>query len=226
MNPSKLAAAFAIGASALAAPFLVVHLTGATGESSAGVGVFHIGVPSLGRGQIASGSVQNNGRGLGVTTGGSGSQSHDAVVISNTIVTDAFAADSMTHAATLDLAHAIFAPGMQHPASDPALSGPFGSQWDPVLATLNGFGSVGANAGVHGFGSAGGNGSLAADLLSPIAVSSPTYLDVEDVGRRGGMPGPSIAMPLASVSVPEPISLGLFGIGLAGLAMMWRRRRV
>ena len=105
--------------------------------------------------------------------------------------------------------------------------GPFGSQ-DPPLTALslsNPILAAGTNYWVVGF--PGASDTYAAWNWNDQAVTGPGEFST-DGGSTWSVPTPNVSMgafEIFGTAVPEPASLVLFGIGIAGLAVFGRRRR-
>lgn len=220
---AALALACAPGASQ-AAPVSFTELTGVTGGTLAGTGVFRADLSTLGLGQIASISIADNSGGLGGSPGQFSGFDLDAIVISTVLITDASQVGLLTSAAVLDLANSVLTGGTQRPPTDPALFGTSGGQVNNAVATLDAFDGESSTATPDGFVSLGDNGILSVNLVAAIAVSTPLYLYIGEVGNNGEVAASSVTLSSTPIDVPEPFSLALLGAGLAGLAVVRRRR--
>ncbi|WP_291295688.1 PEP-CTERM sorting domain-containing protein [Elioraea sp.] len=224
---AALVAAFAFGTTqADAAPVTFTQITGLTGGSPAQTGVFRADLSGLGVGQIASITIRDSNSGVG----GSGSQFSgfdlDALVISTVFISDASQVGLLAPAVALDFANSILTAGTQRPPADPALFGTSGGQVNNAVATLNLFdgNSTTAIPGAAGFVSLGDGGVLSINLVAPLAISSPLYLYIGEVGDNGEVAASDITISDQPVSVPEPAALLLFGIALLGLGAVVRQR--
>jgi hypothetical protein len=225
--PARLAGAALIGllatGAAQAVPVTFTQLTGVTGGTVAATGVFRADLSGVGLGTIASLTITDSNSKVGGSPGQFSGFDLDAVVISTVLITDASQVASLVPIG-LDLANTILVAGTQRAPADPALFGTAGGQVNNGVATLGAFDgeSIAAVPGADGFVSLGDGGSLSINLLVPIAVSSPLYLYIGEVGNNGEVAAGSITV--SSTPVPEPMALAIFGLGLAGLGVAMRRR--
>lgn len=204
------------------------QLTGITGGSPAGTGVFRADLSNLGT--IASVTILDNSS----TSAGSAGQFSgfdlDAIVLSSTLIADASAVGSLVRTGTFNFATSVLTGGAQTPPPDPALFGTIGGQVNNAVATLDSFdgNSTTAIPGAGGFVSLGVGGHLAINLTSAIVAGSPLYLYIGEVGNNGEVAAGTISISSEPIpTVPGPIiGAGLPGLLLAALGMFgWRRRK-
>lgn len=213
-------------ATASAAPVTFTKLTGLTGGAPAETGVYRADLSGLGLGQIASVTIQDASVGLGGSPGQFSGFDLDAVVLSTVLIADASQVGSLVPAALFDFAGSMLAGGAQRPPTDPALFGTSGGQVDNAIARLGLFdgNSTTAIPGADGFVSLGDNGVLSINLTAPLALGGPLYLYIGEVGDNGEVAASSVTVSDTPVTVPEPMSATLFGLGLLGLAGITRAR--
>ena len=227
MRRSLLAGIFSFGilasAHATVIPVSFTLLPGVTGGSPAGTGVYKADLSSIGIGQIASVTIQDNSGGLGGAPGQFSGFDLDAIVLSTVDITDASQVGTLTRAATFNFAADVFIPGTQRPPTDPALFGTSGGNVDNSVATLDAFdgNSTTAIPGAFGFVSLGDGGVLSENLTAALATGGPLFLYIGEVGNNGEVAASTISV--SSTAVPEPASLLTVLAGIMGLG--WFRRR-
>ena len=230
--------ALLVSATLLAGPFGTVQaasvsvtftlLTGVTGGSPAGTGVYKADLSSLPLGQIASLTIRDNSSGLGGSPGQFSGFDLDAIVLSTTSITDATQVGTLVHTGTFNFATSVLVPGAQRAPADPALFGTIGGQVNNAMATLNVFdaNSTTAIPGALGFVSMGDNGQLTIDLTTALATGGALYLYIGEVGNNGEVAASSISVSDTPGTTPLPAALPLFATGLGAFGLLgWRRKR-
>ena len=207
-----------------AVPVTFSKLTGLSGGSPAETAVFKADLSSVGF-PVAAISIRDNSGGLGGAAGQFSGFDLDAIKLSTTDCADAACAAAAAALPLFDFASGlVFAPGTQRVPLDPKLfgTGPTGTTVDNTVATLAAFdgNSTTAIPGADGFVSLGDTGVLSfnlSSLLDPLGV----FLYIGEVGDNGEVAASNIDV--RSNPVPEPVTLALFGLGLAGLGLGRRR---
>jgi PEP-CTERM motif len=212
---------------AAAVPVSLVELAGVTGGSPAATAVFKADLSSIGIATILSLSISDNSGGLGGAPGQFSGFDLDAIKLSSTDCADAACAAAAAGLGVFDfVAGTIFSPGVQRAPADPKLfgTGPTGTTVDNLVATLAAFDgdSTTAIPGADGFMSLGDNGMLSFNLTAGVSPAG-LFLYIGEVGNNGEVAASNIQV--RETPVPEPGSIALIGVALAGLATVRRTRR-
>jgi hypothetical protein len=209
---------------ALAETISFTKLTGVTGGSPAGTAVYRADLSALSLTTIQSITLHDASGGVGGAPGQLSGFDLDAIIISDTSVGTAAAAQALVGLPGFDYSPAgtLFTPGTQRPVADPKLfgTGPTGLTVDNTVATLAAFD---ANSTTFiplafGFISMGDGGQLIFKLTGPVSTAG-KFLYIGEVGDNGEIAA------VVTVALPEPSSIMLAFAGLVGLAAYGRRLR-
>ena len=219
-----LSAALCTASAAQAVPVSFTQLTGVAGGGAIpATGVYKADLSALG-GVIQSITITDNSGGVNGASGQFSAFDLDAIKLSNTDCTTAACASSAVGLSLFDfLSATFFTPGTQRAPTDPKLfgTGPTGNTVDDPIATLGLFDGVSSTLTPFGFISLGDNGVIAFNLSAAVSTAG-LFLYIGEVGNNGEVAASNIEV--RSTTVPEPGTLGLLGIGLAGLGFLRRRK--
>jgi hypothetical protein len=192
-------------------------LSGVSGGTPAGTGVYRADLSGLGLATIVSLTIQDSNSGIGGSPGKFSGFDLDAIKLSYTSISDAASVNVITGLSVFNFlpSGTFFSPGTQRPPVDPALFGTSGGHIDNTIATLGSFdGNDTTDASAFGFVSLGDGGKVSFVLTSPVTTPG-LFLYIGEVGNNGEVAEGKIFA--SDTVVPLPATFYLLGSGLIGL---------
>lgn len=224
-KPLLIGAAIAALAGSVGATTLTLTpLTGFTGGTIAGTGVYKADLSTVGLSSILSLSISDNSAGLGGSPGRFSGFDLDAVKLSTTNCSTAACAASAVGLSVFNFAAAHFNPGAQRAPADAKLFGTnaTGTGLDDAVARLALFDGENTTVTPDGFLSMGDNGSIDFNLTSALSTAG-LFLYIGEVGDNGEVAASNIVVRDTTHNVPEPGAATL--VAMALLSAAWVRRR-
>ena len=201
-------------------------LTGVTGGSPAGTAVYRADLSGLTLTEIMSITIMDDSSMLGGAAGQFSGFDLDAIILSNTSVGSAAAAQALTGLSVFNYAPSgtLFSPGTQRAPTHPKLFGTDagGTNVDNSVATLGSFDGDSSTTSPDGFLSMGDDGAITFNLTSAVDTDG-LFMYIGEVGDNGEVAAGTVMVNDFS-AIPEPTSFLMFGAVL-GLGLVRRRRR-
>ena len=220
------AAILALAGPAASATVTFTQLTGVTGGTLAGTGVYKADLSSVGLGTILSIEIADNSGALGGAAGQFSGFDLDAIKLSTADCASAACAAGLAGLSVFDfVSGAFFTPGAQRVPFDPKLFGTnlAGTGLDNAVATLGDFDGESSTVTPFGFISMGDNGRIAFNLTSAVSTAG-LFLYIGEVGDNGEVAAGSITV--SDNRIPEPATWTLAALALLAAGAARRSKRI